>query len=581
MNRNKVMAGLLTMSVAAGTMAAPVNVLAAEDSNGEKEEVVYVMTDADGSVDNVNVVNIFGKGDVTDYGDYSSVKMLTSTEPLMQDGDKITFTSDQDKTYYQGTMKDAEIPWNIAVTYTLDGKDITPEKLAGKSGALDVHIRITQNDKCDNSDYYDNYALQTTMALDTTKCENIVADGATLANAGADKQISYTVLPGKGLDTHVTADVTDFEMDAVSINGIKLNLNMDIDTSELTDKVTEIMDATKQLNDGSTSLVDGAEQLQMGSGSVKDGASSLYSGTKSVNNGIQSLKQGITSMQSGLGDLEAKKQKVNELSAGAQQLQTGTTYQAYKAAMAQNGLNVDQLQGQNSDMITTMNAQIISMQATIEQIKQVPDYEQDAQYVATIQQLSAQIETDKAAIALLQGDLGAMGGTETYLGNVNAGAQELTAGVAEMQTTLDSLSGTLGSGYTQLVDGVDTLAAGSKQLLEGAGALKDGTSSLYDGVTELCDGAKEMNDGTEEFCDKTKDMDVKTQDEIDDMIASISGDETETTSFVSSKNENVESVQFVIKTAAIEKKEKTEDAEQTQAKTSVAEKFIQLFKSDK
>lgn len=57
------MAGVLTMSVTAGAVASPMAVLAADhaDTGSEKEEVVYVMTDAEGSVDNVNVVNIFGE----------------------------------------------------------------------------------------------------------------------------------------------------------------------------------------------------------------------------------------------------------------------------------------------------------------------------------------------------------------------------------------------------------------------------------------------------------------------------------------------------------------------------------------
>ena len=41
----------------------------------EKVEVVYIISDGSGAVQNVNVVNIFGGGSVTDYGNYSAVKM--------------------------------------------------------------------------------------------------------------------------------------------------------------------------------------------------------------------------------------------------------------------------------------------------------------------------------------------------------------------------------------------------------------------------------------------------------------------------------------------------------------------------
>ena len=97
--RNQILALILVGTIVSETvMSSGVTAYAA--STGEKEEVVYVMTDAKGDVESVNVVNIFGKGDVTDYGNYSSVKMLNSTEPITQDGDKITFTSDKEKVYY-------------------------------------------------------------------------------------------------------------------------------------------------------------------------------------------------------------------------------------------------------------------------------------------------------------------------------------------------------------------------------------------------------------------------------------------------------------------------------------------------
>lgn len=230
MNKNKkLIAGMMALSMVTANVGMTA---AAATTSAGKEEVVYVMTDAQGKVDSVNVVNIFGKGDVTDYGDYSAVKMLTSTDAISQEGDKITFTTEQDKVYYQGTLENAQIPWNIQITYFLDGKEISPEKLAGKSGALKIHTQITQNKKC-TTDFYDNYALQASFTLSTKQCENITAEDATLANVGEDKQISYTVLPGKGLEADITADVTDFEMDAVSINGIKLNLNVEVDDAEL------------------------------------------------------------------------------------------------------------------------------------------------------------------------------------------------------------------------------------------------------------------------------------------------------------------------------------------------------------
>lgn len=122
MNKNRVLAGTLAVTIVTVSVGmSGVNVYAANSNESQKEEVIYINTDASGDVESVNAVNIFGKGSVTDYGDYSSVKMLNSTEPITLTGDKVTFTTKKDKVYYQGTMNDIEIPWNIKFTYKLDG----------------------------------------------------------------------------------------------------------------------------------------------------------------------------------------------------------------------------------------------------------------------------------------------------------------------------------------------------------------------------------------------------------------------------------------------------------------------------
>lgn len=664
MNKKRIIAGVLAASMIVGNVAmTSTNVYAATLSNGQKEEVVYIMTDANGTVDTVNVVNIFGKGYVTDYGNYSSVKMLTATDAIAQNGDTITFSTDKEKVYYQGTMNDTQIPWNISITYILDGKELSAEKLAGQSGALKIHMQISENTKC-NNDYFNNYALQATLALDTKQCKNITADGATLANVGADKQISYTILPGKGLDALVTADVIDFEMDAIAINGIKLNLNIEIDDAELMEKVTEIMDASAKLNDGATTLSNGTAKLNDVGGNLSSGVNSLYDATSTLNSGISSLSQGVSNMQEGLNTLNSKsssltngstqikdalttiqsslanvsisteqlkqltdsssaiKQGISDLYDGAVTLQANLSYEAYKAAMNQNGLNIDQLKAENSAAITSIPEQITGLQGSLQQLKSIPEYESNEEYAAQVAQLEAQIASLSNIVTLLTGNNAAIGGTETYLNTVSSGVDSLVSGLSVLKTkyeTFDAaivtfantLSGlavnmsslksgidqlvtnyaTLDSGiteytngvasivasYSKLVDGVSTLASGSKELLEGTGTLKQGTSDLYDGIVSLCDGATELNDGTSEFYEKTSDMDTQVEDSINEMIDSISGDETETVSFASDKNRNVQSVQFVIKTTAIEKMEITTVEDTTTTKMNFWQKLFHLF----
>ena len=244
------------------------------------------MLDANGNTDSVNVVNILGKGDVTDYGEYSSVKMLTSTTPISQNGNEITFTSDSDKIYYQGTMENVEIPWKIEITYQLDGKNVTADELAGASGALEIHLKITQNTLCDNN-FFDFYALQTALTLDTNNCKNIVADGATLANVGADKQISYTVLPGQGLDAVISADVTDFESNIVTLltgsNAAFLSLSQ---------QLSGLVVNMSTLKTGIDSLVTNYETLDSGIEEYTDGVATIVANYSQLVEGVGTLATG-------------------------------------------------------------------------------------------------------------------------------------------------------------------------------------------------------------------------------------------------------------------------------------------------
>ena len=73
----------ITAVFLAGTMSCSLVIPAyAADAPSEKEEVVYANLDAEGNMKELNVVNIFGKGEVKDYGSYSSVKMLNTEDKI-------------------------------------------------------------------------------------------------------------------------------------------------------------------------------------------------------------------------------------------------------------------------------------------------------------------------------------------------------------------------------------------------------------------------------------------------------------------------------------------------------------------
>lgn len=456
---------LLATSCFATTSSCPV--LAAKKEKA-KEEVVYIMTNAQGAVRNVNVVNIFNGGKITDYGNYSNVKMLTSNNKITQRGDKITFTTNDEKVYYQGTLDNAQIPWNISIRYYLNGVEFEPGEIAGKNGTLKIYFKVTKNKKCKGT-FYDNFALQAAITLDTKLCENIQSDGATVANVGSKKQLTYTILPGKGIDTAITAQVKNFAMDAIAINGVRLNLNVDVDDKELLEKVDELMDATKRLDEGAGSLSKGSGDLLSGTDALNTGITKLNSGVTELDNGILTLQNGVVAMQDGLDRLNSNsstltggsakvkqaletiqlnlknvsvtsadltkltdsssaiKSGIASLTSGAIDFKGKLSYATYKALMLSNGLDIDRLQAGNQETIDSLTAQIKSLKASLSQIENVAGYEQQAS------QLQAQISSLQNIVQIVTGDKAALTGLESYLAGLSGAADTLSEGLNSLQ----------------------------------------------------------------------------------------------------------------------------------------------------
>ena len=64
---------------------------------------------------------------------YSSVINLTSTDPLTNNGDAVSFHAEEGNFYYQGNMVSTDLPWRFELSYYLDGVKTAP---AGPCGQI-------------------------------------------------------------------------------------------------------------------------------------------------------------------------------------------------------------------------------------------------------------------------------------------------------------------------------------------------------------------------------------------------------------------------------------------------------------
>ena len=304
----------------------------ANDKEIGKDESVYLISDASGKVYSTIVSDHLTNKDkadtLEDQSNLKDIKNVKGDEEFTQDGDKLTWKAGGNDIYYQGTT-DEEAPVSQKVTYYLDGEEIAPEDLAGKSGKVTIHFDYTNN-----SSYKETingkevevkvpFAAVTAMVLDDSFTNVEVKNGKVQSNGDNNIIIGYA-LPGikESLnvedsdfvddlelpeDFEVTADVKDFKLDTamtIVMNAGSMVSMEKGDSSSLDDMIDELSDASTKLKDGSSDLAKGIDTLQSSLADYASGMSELYSKSGDLASGVNTLNSSAATISQGIQTLD-------------------------------------------------------------------------------------------------------------------------------------------------------------------------------------------------------------------------------------------------------------------------------------
>ncbi|WP_096271114.1 hypothetical protein [Paucisalibacillus globulus] len=566
-----------------------------EGKIASKDEVVYATLDASGKEQDIYVVNSFDitkAGTVTDYGFYSNLKNLTDLDELEQTDNAVQFTASEGKFYYQGNINEATLPWDIKITYFLDGKEFSPEELAGKDGQVQIRMETNANKQA-NPVFGENYLLQISLALNSDIYSNIQAEDGMIANAGKNKQVTFTVMPEEEAVLVLEADVTEFELDGINFTGIPSTMPIeapdmdemtgDITTlseaiAEINDGVGELNNGVSELNSGVTELVDGSKQYQNGMVSLDQSSGELISGSKEINQALEMLNNSLNTTE------EPELSGIQDLMGGLKQLSDGL-------GEAASGLEI--LKQNYEDLILQLD----------NAMKAIPAYDITEQDIRDLESSNADQEIIQQLLDTYEA---AMTAKETYavVGPGVKGLNEqlvlVVKSLREMAANVDLMNDELASsleendmeGLVALQEGIAKLAAnydafhsGLLGYTDGVSKLSDSYQELHNGITvlsggtsELESGVSELHDGTNELHESTSNLPEQMTEEIDGMIAEYDKSDFEVVSFVSSKNEKVNSVQFVFKTESIKYEEPEVVEEPIEEEKGFWDLFLDLFR---
>ena len=155
------------------------------DVAAEKEETVYVVADPDGTPNEVIVSdwlkNYLGADTIEDVSDLTDIENVKGDEKFTQNADgTLTWQADGNDIYYQGKT-DRDLPIEMKMTYYLDGEEITPEELAGKSGKVTIRADYTNKEKAENGVYVP-FAAVTGMMLNKNFTNVEVTNGKVVSD---------------------------------------------------------------------------------------------------------------------------------------------------------------------------------------------------------------------------------------------------------------------------------------------------------------------------------------------------------------------------------------------------------------
>jgi len=450
-----------------------------KDNDADKDESVYLISDANGNVNKTIVVdhlkNKDKKDTLEDASNLSDIENVKGKEKFTQSGDKLTWQAGGKDIYYQGTATE-EPPVTQKVTYYLDGKEISPEDLAGKSGKVKIRFDYTNTTSYTETVNGEKQTVSVPFAAITGLVLGDGFENIEVTNGKAEVSDSSSVVLGYALpglkdslgikdgdldgDVNIpeymemTADVENFSMPAAMtfvVNASDYVSTDGIDTSDLDDMINDLKDASTQLQDGSKTLAEGIDTLSDGLSTLQSKLGTFASGVGTLQSGLKAYTDGVSTLSGGLNTLG---NSTGALVSGADKLNSGAGQLASGSATLKDGLK------SYTDGASQLNAGL------------------------------NQLNDNTGSLAT--GVTSLNDGAKTLSDGINAankGAAGVSAGVAQLKTSIDTAK-----------TGADSLAAGAKQVDDGIGQLEQSLSdmpeTIKDNINKSLEPLNELNVGT-------------------------------------------------------------------------------------
>lgn len=533
-----------------------------------KDESVYVNADADGTASQITVSdwlkNAGINGVLEDKSTLTEIQNVKGDETFEQNGEGVSWSAGGEDIYYQGKT-DKELPVSVRLTYELDGKEISAEELAGKSGKIKItisyenHSKVTKRIGGEKKELYTPFLMATGVILPTDKFTSVEVDDGRIINEGSNQIVVGFGVPGmaESLDVSgdvaekfreefsITADVTDFSL-GNTITYASASILSDLEVED-DDTLDDLEDDIEKLVDSSGELVDGAGKLSDKMGELKEKFDDYADGEEELNEGIKTLASSGKKLVKGVKDYvsgtDSLAKGTTDYVKGAAQITNGNkslhqavkempaSYKTFSEGLKQYTAGVDQLGNKTTGTALTNGAAAVSAGITtvnenLQKLEQsysnydtiiaglkaqaaaMQDETQKQTLLATADSLKQLADTQKLSVGTLVTATGAESDLKTGATQVSGGVKQMVDGAQ----TLSANSQSLRDADTMLTTSISTLAENVKKLSEGSEKLSQNDKKLLNGAKKLLKAGKTVNAGSKKLvkgADKLKKGSIK------------------------------------------------------------------------
>ena len=321
-----------------------------ETETVEKEETVYVIAHPSGNVNKIIVSdwlkNAAREETVDDETTLSQIENLKGEETWTEtDEGGIQWDAAGNDIFYQG-ITDQELPVTMSVACLLDGEEIAPEELAGKSGEVTLRYQFENHAEKEveidgvKSTLHVPFMAVAVFMPDENTIKDLKVTNGCLVSDGDHTVVIGAAFPGmaRDLETPAYAQLTGLVKtqvpDYIEITGQAEDFSWNTGYTLITDEL---------ISSSGTDLASLIDEMFGKLDVLKDGVSQIADGISSIEERAEGLKSGAESLSEGLKKLTEQQQTICD---GADQI-FESTLETVQEQLARAGINTGTLTKEN------------------------------------------------------------------------------------------------------------------------------------------------------------------------------------------------------------------------------------------